>query len=256
MLFNQDVINKFNSIEMNIYLYIQEHATEIEELKIRELATRLHVSTATILRFCKKLGCSGYAEFKYKFKDSLQPAVTSFTNEIQNSSKYFHFTTSEGAEVLELSIIEVAEILRTANKVIFIGEGTSGVMAKYGALSLTMLGRSAQHIDTPYIPIPVEEHQNTVVIALSVSGETMSLVDRLESFKALGAKIVSITNGKDNTISRLADHSLYYDIPREEFLVIGAKKVVIKVNSASQVPAMYLIEMLVRTCIGTTRKLT
>ena len=256
MLFNQNTINKFNAIEMDIYLYIQENASEIDGLKIRELAAKLHVSTATILRFCKKLGCSGYAEFKYKFKESLETPVTKFTTEIRGADKYFRFDSANGAEELEKNILEVAGLMQTANKIIFIGEGTSGVMAKYGALSLTMLGRSAQHIDTPYIPIPVEDHSNTLLIALSVSGETLALIDRLEGFKSLGAKIVSITNGRDNTISNLADIALYYDIPKEEFIVIGAKKVVIKVNSASQMPAMYLIETLIRTCTGTTRKLT
>ena len=256
MFFNQEMINKLNAIEMDIYLWIQEHSTEIDGLKIRELAARLHVSTATILRFCKKLGCSGYAEFKYKFKESLEPSMTKFTTGIRGSDKYFHFDSDNGVEEMEKSILEVAGLMQSATKIIFIGEGTSGVMAKYGALSLIMMGRSAQHIDTPYIPIPIEDHSHTIVIALSSSGETIALIDRLESFKSLGAKVASITNGKNNTISKLADVALYYDIPKEEFIVIGAKKVIIKVNGASQMPAMYLVETLIRACIGTTRKLT
>jgi len=256
MLFTQEKINKFNSIEMDIYLYIQENSDEIDGLKIRELASKLHVSTATILRFCKKLGCSGYAEFKYKYKENMAPTVTKLTNEVRESDKYFRFETHDGAEELEKRILEVAEFMKTANKIIFIGDGTSGVMAKYGALFLTTMGRSAQYIDAPFVPIPVEDHRNTVVIALSVSGETIALIDRLEGFKSLGAKITSITNGKENTISKLADIALYYDIPKEEFLVVGPKKTVIRVNGASQIPAMYLIEALIRTCVGTTRQLT
>jgi len=260
MLFNQDVINKFNKIEMDIYFYVQEHASEINGLKIRELASRLHISTASILRFCKKLGCSGYVEFKYKFKESLeQPMSTKLKNDVQETDRYFHFNTENEAEALERNrnILMIAELMKVANKIIFIGEGTSGVMAKYGALFLTMMGRSAQYIDVPYVPIPVEDHSHTIVIALSVSGETMALIDRLESFKNLDAKIVSITNGKDNSISQLADFSLHYNIPKEEFLVVGAKKVVIKVNGSSQISAMYLIESLVRACcMGTARKLT
>ena len=256
MLFNQDVINKFNTIEMDIYFYVQEHAVEIDGLKIRELASRLHVSTASILRFCKKLGCSGYAEFKFKFKESLEQPTTKITNEIHQGKDYcFRFNTEDGVEELERNTLEGAKLIKAANKIIFIGEGTSGVMAKYGALFLTMMGHSAQHIDSSSIPIPVENHSNTIVIALSVSGETNSLIDRLEGFKNLNAKIISITNGKDNTISRLADFSLHYNIPKEEFLVVGAKKRVIKVNSSSQLPAMYLIEKLVHSCIETTRKL-
>lgn len=241
---------------MDIYLYIQENSDEIDGLKIRELASKLHVSTATILRFCKKLGCSGYAEFKYKYKENMAPTVTKLTNEVRESDKYFRFETHDGAEELEKRILEVAEFMKTANKIIFIGDGTSGVMAKYGALFLTTMGRSAQYIDAPFVPIPVEDHRNTVVIALSVSGETIALIDRLEGFKSLGAKITSITNGKENTISKLADIALYYDIPKEEFLVVGPKKTVIRVNGASQIPAMYLIEALIRTCVGTTRQLT
>lgn len=255
MLFTQEKINKFNPIEMDIYLYIQENPDEIDGLKIRELASKLHVSTATILRFCKKLDCSGYMEFKYKYKESLAPTMTKFTSEVRDFDKYFRFVTHDGAEELEKRIVEVADLMKTANKIIFIGDGTSGVMAKYGALFLTTMGKSAQYIDTSFIPIPVEDHRDTLVIALSVSGETVALIHRLEGFKRLDAKLVSITNGKENTISKLANIALYYDIPKEEFMVIGAKKAVIRVNSASQIPAMYLIETLIRACIGTTRQL-
>ena len=256
MLFTQERLNRLNPIEMDIYLYIEKNPDEIENLKIRELASKLHVSTATILRFCKKLDCSGYAEFKYKYKETLVPTITKFTSEARDSDKYFRFETHDGVEELEKRMIEVANFMKTANKIIFIGDGTSGVMAKYGALFLTTMGRSAQYIDTSFIPIPVEDHGNTLVIALSVSGETIALIDRLEGFKSLGAKLVSITNGKENTISRLADIALYYDIPKEEFMVIGPKKTVIRVNGASQIPAMYLIETLIRACVGTTRQLT
>lgn len=256
MLFTQDKISKFNTIEMDIYMYLQENSKDIDELKIRELASRLHVSTATILRFCKKLGCSGYAEFKYKYKESMAPTVTKFTREVKGSDKYFRFDTDDGAQELENRILEVAEFMKTANKIIFIGDGTSGVMAKYGALFLTTMGRSAQYIDAPFVPIPVEDHSSTLVIALSVSGETVALIDRLEGFKSLGAKLTSITNGKENTISKLVDIALYYDIPKEEFMVVGPKKTIIRVNGASQIPAMYLIEALIRTCVGTSRQLT
>ena len=37
-------------------------------MRIRELADEAHVSTTTILRFCKKLKCEGFSEFKVRFK--------------------------------------------------------------------------------------------------------------------------------------------------------------------------------------------
>ena len=40
-------------------------------MKIRELADGAHVSTTTVLRFCKKVGCEGYSEFKLRLKQEL-----------------------------------------------------------------------------------------------------------------------------------------------------------------------------------------
>ena len=256
MFFTPDKIEQLNPIEMDIYLYVQEHPNELDKLKIRELAAKLHVSTATILRFCKKLGCSGYVEFKLKYKESLKPTVTKLVSETQAADKYFRFRTIDGPAELEKHILEAAQLMKNAKKIIFIGEGMSGVMAKYGALFLTMMGKSAQHIDSLFIPIPVEDHSDTVVIALSATGETLSLIDRLEGFKSLEAKVISITNGKGNTVSKLATIALYYDLPNEEFMVIGPKKSVMRVNGESQIPTLYLIETLARTCVGTSRNLT
>ncbi|MCL2560556.1 MAG: MurR/RpiR family transcriptional regulator [Turicibacter sp.] len=259
MLFTQEKINKLNAIEMDIYLFIENHSDEIEDMKIRELASVLHVSTATILRFCKKLGYSGYAEFKFKYKESLMHATPSnvekFPNPAEDSEKYFKFESTHGADELEQKILEAVALMQKATKIIFIGDGTSGVLAKYGALFLTTMGKSAQYIDSSFIPIPVEDHSNTFIIALSVSGETGALINRLEGFKSLGATLTTITNGKDNTMSKLADIALYYDIPKEEFMVIGPQKSVIRVNGASQIPAMYLMETMIKACVKKTKKL-
>ena len=37
-------------------------------MTIRELAEAAGVSTTTVLRFCRKLQCEGYSEFRVRFK--------------------------------------------------------------------------------------------------------------------------------------------------------------------------------------------
>ncbi|MCM3160687.1 hypothetical protein [Metabacillus litoralis] len=37
-------------------------------MRIRNLADETHVSTSTIMRFCKKLNCEGFSELKVKQK--------------------------------------------------------------------------------------------------------------------------------------------------------------------------------------------
>ena len=45
-----------------------EHRHEVQYMTIRELAEAVHVSTSTVVRFCKKAGCDGYSEFRVQFK--------------------------------------------------------------------------------------------------------------------------------------------------------------------------------------------
>ena len=53
-----------NESDLYIWNYIIHHRKECERLSIDELALRCSVSRSTILRFSKRLGLKGYAEFK------------------------------------------------------------------------------------------------------------------------------------------------------------------------------------------------
>ena len=70
-MFDYQSLQTYNDLEMLVYSYIMEHKEEVKYMTIRELADAVHVSTSTILRFCKKTGCDGYSEFKVKFKQFL-----------------------------------------------------------------------------------------------------------------------------------------------------------------------------------------
>ena len=52
-----------------VYNYVVKNLKHILNLSVRELADEVHVSTATVMRFCKKMGYSGFSELKYKIKE-------------------------------------------------------------------------------------------------------------------------------------------------------------------------------------------
>lgn len=54
-MFTCQEIKSFNALELEVYNYIMRHQDQVVEMKIRELADATHVSTTTILRFCKKI---------------------------------------------------------------------------------------------------------------------------------------------------------------------------------------------------------
>ena len=56
-LFSPHQLGNLNEPEMLVYRYIMEHPNTVPFMRIRELAAEAHVSTTTVLHFCKKMGC-------------------------------------------------------------------------------------------------------------------------------------------------------------------------------------------------------
>ena len=71
-LFKYEQISSFNKGEFRVYNYVSAHLKEAAEMNIRELSAAAEVSTTTVLRFCSKVECDGYTEFKYRLKKSLE----------------------------------------------------------------------------------------------------------------------------------------------------------------------------------------
>ena len=57
----------FSSTEQVIADYILNNYKDLANFSTRRLAKETFTSSAAIVRFSQKLGCSGYAEFKTKF---------------------------------------------------------------------------------------------------------------------------------------------------------------------------------------------
>ncbi len=68
-MFSVEEIKSFNELELSIYNYVITNLQAVQYMKIRELAENTHVSTTSILRFCKKLNCDGYSEFRVYIKE-------------------------------------------------------------------------------------------------------------------------------------------------------------------------------------------
>lgn len=70
-MFTVEQVKSLNELELEVYQYVMQHQAAVPYMRIRELAAETHVSTTTILRFCKKVDCNGYAEFKFRMREYL-----------------------------------------------------------------------------------------------------------------------------------------------------------------------------------------
>lgn len=67
-MFSHAAVASLNNLEMMVYHYVIKNRDKVMYMTIRELAEAAGVSTTTVLRFCRKLQCEGYSEFRVRFK--------------------------------------------------------------------------------------------------------------------------------------------------------------------------------------------
>lgn len=236
-MFTYNILQTYNDLEMLVYSYVMEHREEVKYMTIRELAEAVHVSTSTVLRFCKKTGCDGYSEFKIMFRQFLEEEKKVKKVKDTGIDEIMYFLHSITSTEYEKKINEIVEHIREAKNLIFIGIGTSGILGKYGARYFSNIGKYSQYIEDPYYPIH-EDLESTMVVALSESGETQQVIQMAERFKRHHARIFSITNGNSCTLARISDYHLDYYVRHhmihEEY------------NITTQVPMLYLLETIGR----------
>lgn len=235
-MFTYEQIQSLNDLELGVYNYVIQHIVDVRTMKIRELADNAHVSTTTVLNFCNKMGCKGYSEFKIKLQ--LMHEKEELAELTDDTVAMMDFFKKINTDEFKDQIKHSAEIIANASSVFFYGIGSSGILGQYGARYLSNMGIYATHINDPFYPIPQEVKENTILIVLSVSGETSMVLHRVSEYKQNNFKIISITNSDSSTLSKISDGAVGYYMPIEKKGPIH--------NITTQVPVIHIIETLAR----------
>ena len=180
-MFSYEVIQSLNNLELSLYEYIMKNKKKVIYMRIRELADEAHVSTTTILRFCKKLNCEGFSEFKVKFKMYIEE--NNMKKVSDDTSEIINFLKNIEKSDLDKRLDNLCDMVKMANTIIFLGIGSSGILCKYAARYFSAIGKFTFHIDDPFFPKNFRCHGPCLVIALSVSGETESTIENIDRFK-------------------------------------------------------------------------
>lgn len=237
-MFSHEEIRSLNTLEMVVYNYVSQNREKVIYMKIRDLALQAHVSTTTVLHMCKKFGCDGYTEFKLMLKQELLKDKKNIADlDISALQDYLNRLALPSSQA---QIDQSVQLLRTADQVLFIGVGTSATLARYGARYFCNVGLFSTFVDDPFTPISpcTTQRSHTVVIALSVSGETSQIIDMVRQFKEQRCQILSITNSANCTLAQISDLNLNYympDLRLQDFFQI-----------TSQAPVVCLLEILGR----------
>ena len=244
MIFTYKQIANLNDTETSIYQYIIKNIDKVLNMKVRDLADITFVSTATIIKFCQKLECEGFSEFKAKLKIFHEGTkVPNIDDEIDVLQEFFNYSRSED---FNDRINTFVKYIQEAKTICFVGIGTSGILGQYAARYFSNIGYFAQCINDPYYPPLIDHNNSHLLIVLSESGETREIIDQIKIYQSKNTKILAITNKPDTTIDRMVDDSIYYYV----------KDIILPqtYNISSQVPVLYIIERLTRELQNSNKK--
>ena len=204
--------NKFSELDNEITKFILEHAEEITDLNITELAEKIHVSKSSVLRLTKKLGFSGYSEFKYFLRqenndrESLVEEGLVFDKQLEDIQRTLKYLKS-------IDLLPINELLNKSKTIYCYSTGFSQKkpVEEFSKLMLSLEKRvlilpNKTEFD---IAMPMIKNDDCVIIT-SVSGETENIKDNLINLTIRKIKTITITTPGDNYFSRHSDYHLNY----------------------------------------------
>lgn len=218
--------NQLTSMEKRIAEYVLEDPERIKNLNTYDVAKNCKVSQATIVRFAKKMGFSGFPEFKLTLSQDIgnrkAESHINIMHEELKPNDTFEIIGKKVAneniravnntyEITDFNELEKAvQAINKARKIMLVGVGFSGIVAKDFYFKLMELGKVASfendsHMQLSYISTM---NENDILFVISHSGKTLELFNLVKVAKNRGIKIITLTNVANNPIRELGDIKL------------------------------------------------
>ncbi|WP_338449723.1 MurR/RpiR family transcriptional regulator [Niallia oryzisoli] len=211
-------MEKFTSSEAELALYIIHNPDEISQLSISQIARKIHISPATITRFCQKISFSGFNEFKHELKRYIdlrnKPIFNSDIKDIDYFAKLYqnHIDIIENTfrKITYFDIQRAVTLLNAAKKVHVYGIGNSGIASQEFKWKFFRIGVNVESITDPHQAAmdAALSTESSLVIGISVSGNTKEVINAVKIAKQQGATILAITSQKESELARLSDLTL------------------------------------------------
>ena len=231
MEFTYSQVESLNETETYVYNYVIKNTKKVLNESIRELANDTHVSTATVMRFCKKMGCEGFTELKYRLKENVEVQKT---KEDDVNDQFDDFIEKVKSSDYLDSIHRAAEIIKRSNLILTLGIGTTGDFAKYTSRLLSGMGYCCYGVDGAAYPVQrvIEGHQG-VIIAFYESLQKKLLFEEIYRYKNRNYMIIMLTNTNMGSMEHLCDEVIHIS---DGSVMLG------KIHSG--IPMLYAVEKL------------
>ncbi len=177
-LFSQDL----SKLELLISKELLKNIDDLESLSITDLSNIVHASPATITKYTKKLGFSGYKQLKYQLISDFSKKKIEDDYVVNQKNKIDDFFSYLNMDKLN----NLANVINSSSYVCLYGKGPSLYVCKYFAPRIKALTNIPVLVyeDEQMLDIELENvNDNKTIIFLSASLKTSSIIKRVKKAK-------------------------------------------------------------------------
>lgn len=192
-------------------------------LSSQKLAQEAGVSQSSVVKFAQKLGYRGFPALKLALSESLadRDAIT-VHNHILSDDSFRTVGEKLLAEKLaatratldvnsEEKLSQILALLKNARRILVVGIGASGLVAKDFSWKLMKIGINAvaeQDIHAMLASVQAMQPDD-VLLAISYSGERKEIILAAQEAAQTGARVLAFTGFTPNSLQQTATHCLY-----------------------------------------------
>lgn len=224
MSIRNQIFSAYDSLfdaEKKVADYLMNYPEQAIEMSVSELAAKSDASQATVVRLCKKIGCSGFHQLKIKMAKEMREqedyAVSNEVNVEQIKPSLMNILASKVEELKETlgnidehTMSEIIHHIEHAGIVEFAAMGNTIPIALDGSYKFNQLGIPAfsSTIWETQQAFAFHLKKGDVLIAISASGASRHLLKMAQIAHENHAVVVAITNQPRSPLAEESDYVL------------------------------------------------
>lgn len=209
----EELINRnydtFTQNDRQVVSYILANKAQIMAATSQEAADGCHVSRATLLRVCKKMGLQNFAELKYLLKYQDGAGDDKADADMDAIIENYHGLIDD---LKKADYSRICKLIYEAGRIYIYGTGNEqkAVAEEFKRIFLMFGKCTVDLFDFGEVEFAVKSFTSKdLFVMISLSGETPEGIRILRLIEYTGIHKVSLTRWKNNTIAGLCEHNLY-----------------------------------------------
>ena len=220
----QSILPSLRGVELKAACYILEHPDTVLDSPIVKLSNQIGIAESSVIRFCRKLGYSGFSAFKINLAISIHQNaqynlddLTLESNTLDAAQTMEHvFAQTRLALEQALQIVSPTEFKRAADllcatdSISFFGIGASAPVAQDAYYRFSRLDINVSYAVDPYAMLLTTNYikKNCVVIGISHTGRSKETLRAMQKAREQNAHTICITSYLDSPITKCSDVKL------------------------------------------------